>query len=284
MQFIKYAIFAMVSCGMTGLMAMQDIQRDFSRPGKDVVTLMPQDDEVGFSVDVDLAKSSKFLSEQMELAGIDKPIPLPNVTTETLERLLLLVDTGNLSEGLSLDSLVSLLRVGDYLDMEEVRKPLLEATGKVVAWDQAMLATVFNARLPLEYQNYLIKALVEKVGSAWDENMLKELLANEQVPHEIKLVLVKGLIEQNYLFLVQIVPEWDVHVKRCERRGKKPMECLFRSSEPTENDQLYLEKIKKLLGADYDVVKSQLLIEYQGKEDKSEWEGSMRQLKGLLDE
>ena len=144
MKLIKYAILVMVSCGMTGLMAMQDIQRDFSKPGKDVVVLVPYDDGIGFQVDVDLVKSSKKLRYIIEDAGIKNPIPLPNVASKELVWLLLFIDKGIFSKDLSLDSLVSLLRAEDYLDIKEARKPLLQATGKVVVWNQVTLATVFN--------------------------------------------------------------------------------------------------------------------------------------------
>lgn len=74
MKLIKYIAFIVLSFLSIGIMAMQGLQTDFSKPGEDVTTIVSSDD-TSFTVDKKLAQRSKTTTNIIEDMGLEESIP-----------------------------------------------------------------------------------------------------------------------------------------------------------------------------------------------------------------
>jgi hypothetical protein len=178
-----FALF-ITTAGCLGMDVMRT--RFIDDPNEDIVIIVTQDDQE-FSVSKNLAEKLVTIKNLIEDAGIENPIPLPNVAARELEGLLILIEKGTLNAQLSLQASAELLAAADFLDMD---KDIISVLKDVVA-----------SKLSIEVaKSYLVDPYLAKATV-----FLLLFFRNNPQIESYKLEIIMRLIED--LGLYQFMPE-----------------------------------------------------------------------------
>ena len=256
-------------------------QTDSSKPAEALVTIVTNDQET-FEVPTKLIKKVKTIQNMLEdIPGLGK-VDLSEVDGKTFLEVLNYLKTKRLNENLSVEQLVKLLRGVDYLEFVPLISPTLKLLVKKLTWNPRELEIVFGtSRLAKHHLLEIAKQLAQKRRGysllpmleapdttpesyeLWTLNDIKALYLMPSIAPDIKLALIKQLIENHGELLAQIVDSWNIHVKRTQEQGRSLMPTKYHQIKPSEADRVKLEEIKKIIGErDYEVLVSSFMREY----------------------
>ncbi len=195
-----------------GVSFRTDFTKLMGSPKNDPVLELISQDNVLFKVDKSLLTSSPAIPMIVQmLEGVlpEGPIPL-HFEGQTISEFLTLIATSKYSSpNLTIEQLVDIMRLEDYVEAEDVLygKTLYDLVAKLTKIDD--LNVVFaNGRFRSRAEKMVGALLAKKISekeTKWTSDDLKTLFQLPLVPHEVKIAFITALIKDDYFLLAQIL-------------------------------------------------------------------------------
>ena len=246
-------------------------------------------DDVKFEVPKALIENAGTVKNVFQDTSSDAPVNLLEINSPTFFRVLEFLKTQTIDENLTLDEAFKLLRAGQYLDLVSIHDSALKILVKKMSWNCNELQCVLGSnllrdelrveiarefarsqkKLPLYSESGYLLWNIHTQEPLWTVELLAQVYAIPSIEKQVKISLVKQLIENSYSLLAMMgIDISGILTKIEDQNFQKSRKDIIYTLLGREDDCARRDKIRELLGEEYPLLIKMLKKEYPAVTDE----------------